>query len=183
MIFLFFWLALAGTGALVLGLSAIRMRQQWRESFFVPSLTRLLGAVSLLCLGLVWLAIRGIENYNGIVSPGALILTAFLFPTVATGIHFGALILGLVEHRAPKEQHMPAKPWYTSRTVWFNVISLMVAAAGLLLDPSLALDQRVVAVATGVVTIGNMALRMLTSRPIAGTPADVPAVERERLVQ
>lgn len=69
---------------------------------------------------------------------------------------------------------MQAKPWYTSRTLWFNVISLIVAGAGLLLDPALALDARTVGLATGVMTIGNMALRMLTNQPIAGTPADVP---------
>lgn len=69
---------------------------------------------------------------------------------------------------------MNAKPWYTSRTLWFNAVTLIVAIAGVLLDPALALDPRVVAGATGVMTVGNMALRMLTNVPIEGTPADVP---------
>lgn len=76
---------------------------------------------------------------------------------------------------------MDSKPWYTSRTLWFNAVSFLVAIAGVLLDPSLALDQRVVAIATGVVTIGNMVLRALTNQPIAGTPADVPPRLRGRL--
>lgn len=69
---------------------------------------------------------------------------------------------------------MKAKPWYTSRTVWFNAVTLTVAGATVLLDPVLVQDSRVVAGATAVITVGNVALRLLTSVPIAGTPADVP---------
>lgn len=69
---------------------------------------------------------------------------------------------------------MNAKPWYTSRTVWFNVVTLVVAGATVLLDPALVQDSRIVAGATAVVTVGNVALRLLTNVPIAGTPADVP---------
>lgn len=76
---------------------------------------------------------------------------------------------------------MNAKPWYTSRTLWFNVVSLIVAVAGVLLDPKLALDPGIVTGATLAITIGNMVLRVLTSQPIGGTPADQP--DRERLVQ
>jgi len=67
-----------------------------------------------------------------------------------------------------------SKPWWRSRTIWFNIATLAVAGAGVLLDPSLALDRNVVTIATIVVTVGNAALRLTTNQPIAGTPADVP---------
>lgn len=70
---------------------------------------------------------------------------------------------------------MNAKPFWRSRTVWFNVVTLVVTGASVLLDPALVQDSRVVTGATVVITVGNVALRMLTNQPIAGTPADVPA--------
>lgn len=69
---------------------------------------------------------------------------------------------------------MKAKPWWRSRTVWFNVATLAVTIAGVVADPALALDSRIVAGAAGVMTVGNVALRLLTNQPIAGTPADAP---------
>lgn len=67
---------------------------------------------------------------------------------------------------------MDAKPWWQSRTVWFNGVSLVVAVAGALIDPSLALDSRVVTGLTVLITVGNVVLRTLTAQPIAGTPAE-----------
>jgi len=57
------------------------------------------------------------------------------------------------------------KKWWTSKTVWFNVISTIVTASawamGELPDGSTA-----VAVVIFVNTIGNMILRLLTNKPI-----------------
>lgn len=75
---------------------------------------------------------------------------------------------------------MNAKPWYASRTLWFNIVSLVVAVAGVLLDPQLALSPAVMTTLTVVITVGNMVLRALTNQPIAGTPADVPRRLRGR---
>lgn len=67
---------------------------------------------------------------------------------------------------------MEPKNWWESWTLWFNVASLIVAIAGVFTDPALASDPRIVSVATAVVTVGNVILRVLrTSQPIAGTPA------------
>lgn len=187
MIFLAFWLGLALIGALAIGLAAMRMRQQWRENRFVPALARLLGAVALLCLGLVWLAVRGIESYRGVVSPGALILTVFLLPTVATGIHFAALTLGLIEQRAlpaarllDQEQHV--KPWSQSRTLILNgvvsLISLLTALATLFAGPEMAAlgvppeIARYASIALLVLSVINMWLRTLTSQPVGGASVD-----------
>lgn len=63
------------------------------------------------------------------------------------------------------------KPWYRSKTFWFNVVTLIVAIATLAADPSLVKDMNVVAGAAGVVTVGNIILRMLTDTAIEGTPA------------
>lgn len=66
---------------------------------------------------------------------------------------------------------MTTKPWYESATLWLNVISLIVVVAGVFIDPALAADPRVVAVAAAVVTVGNALLRVLrTGVPIEGTP-------------
>lgn len=108
MIVYFFWLIFAALAALVIGLAALRMRELWGENPLIPPLTRFMGAVALLCLGLVWLAIRGIESYRGGAPPlGALILTAFLFPLVLTGALFAADILGLVHRPKKEDDHDP----------------------------------------------------------------------------
>jgi hypothetical protein len=72
------------------------------------------------------------------------------------------------------------KDWWTSRSLWFNIVSLLVFAAGWLADSTglLHLDPQVAVIAGGVVAVGNFALRLLTSAPIAGTPAAAPATPR-----
>lgn len=66
---------------------------------------------------------------------------------------------------------IPAKNWWESWTLWWNVASLIVAIAGVFTDPALASDPRIVSAATAIVTVGNVLLRFLkTSQPIAGTP-------------
>lgn len=64
------------------------------------------------------------------------------------------------------------RPWYTSWTLWWNVVSAVVAIGGIFADPTLGFDPRIVAVAAAIITAGNVALRVMkTSMPIAGTPA------------
>lgn len=73
-----------------------------------------------------------------------------------------------------------SKPWFQSKTVWFNIVSMAVTVAALLADPGVVSDPRVVGIAAAVVTVGNMALRVITAVPITGTPAaSVSAVTPE----
>ena len=59
------------------------------------------------------------------------------------------------------------KPWYRSKTLWFNIVSLAVVVAGALADSGVVSDARVVAAAVALVTIGNAALRIFfTSQAI-----------------
>lgn len=57
------------------------------------------------------------------------------------------------------------KNWYQSKTVWFNIIGLILALAG---ELSTAFPSGQVAKISGfVLTIGNIILRLVsTSRPI-----------------
>lgn len=48
------------------------------------------------------------------------------------------------------------KPFYLSLTLWFNVISAVVVIVGVFVDPSLGFDPRVVALATAIITAGNV---------------------------
>lgn len=64
-----------------------------------------------------------------------------------------------------------AKKWYTSRTLWFNALSLVVIIASTLADPALVTNPQIVAGAGAVVTIANACLRLVTNSAIAGTPA------------
>lgn len=63
---------------------------------------------------------------------------------------------------------MSAKPWYQSKTLWFNALSLAVVTAGVLADPGLVQDPRIVAGATAVMTVGNAALRIFFTTQAIG---------------
>lgn len=59
------------------------------------------------------------------------------------------------------------KKWWTSKTLWFNIIGLAVAAAG---EFSKAFPSGQVAKIAGfVLTIGNIILRLISTQPITGT--------------
>lgn len=59
------------------------------------------------------------------------------------------------------------KPWYTSKTLWFNIIGLVVAAAA---EFSNAFPNGQVAKIAGLVlTVGNIILRLLTTTAIGGS--------------
>jgi hypothetical protein len=67
-----------------------------------------------------------------------------------------------------------AKPWWKSRTVWFNVASAIVtlAAAPIGLSP---------ATAAIVTAVGNVVLRTTTSGPVTTNQATADAVNVEIL--
>ena len=63
----------------------------------------------------------------------------------------------------------PAKPWWRSKTLWFNLLCTLAAAAeaGMgLLQPALPVNAYAVLVFTLVV--GNAGLRFVTTQALAG---------------
>ena len=56
------------------------------------------------------------------------------------------------------------KKWYLSKTLWFNIIGFIVAAAGELVQ-SFPTGE-VAKIAGFVLTIGNIILRLITNVPI-----------------
>lgn len=76
------------------------------------------------------------------------------------------------------------KPWYQSKTLWVNLIILALA----LIDAGTGNDwvaqhvsesPRVAQAVAGMVAVLNLALRLLTGKPIEGSPADKDALLRE----
>jgi hypothetical protein len=68
------------------------------------------------------------------------------------------------------------KGWYASKTVWFNILSLIAALAALKGFNLNAED--IVTLAAGISTVGNIFLRFATETPIGSktVPAEVPTV-------
>jgi len=65
------------------------------------------------------------------------------------------------------------KPWYLSKTLIANIITLILLAVGLVLENAGALHldpQAVIWIGIGL-AVGNAALRLVTSTAIEGTPA------------
>ena len=68
----------------------------------------------------------------------------------------------------PADTAPTAKPWYRSRTIWFNAICTALGAAELslgLLQAMLPVDAY--AVLSFVLVVGNTVLRSLTAAPLA----------------
>lgn len=67
-----------------------------------------------------------------------------------------------------------SKPWYQSKTLWFNIASLVVALTALPEFGALVPAEAVALIAV----LGNLALRLLTDQPLSARPeaalADVP---------
>ena len=61
---------------------------------------------------------------------------------------------------------METKKWYQSKTVWFNIISGVVAVSTTLANSTFAQDPKVQAIAAAIITLGNLALRFTTDQPI-----------------
>jgi hypothetical protein len=68
---------------------------------------------------------------------------------------------------------MPSKPWWQSKTLWFNILSIVGVALAAVLQSAgdLHIPASWIAVLTVVVAVVNMVLRLVTSQPISGTPA------------
>lgn len=65
---------------------------------------------------------------------------------------------------------MNSKLWYQSKTLWFNVIVLVMGAVSYISDQHLLVQY---GTWLGLVTVlGNMILRMITGQPIGGGPGN-----------
>ena len=62
-----------------------------------------------------------------------------------------------------KESDMETKPFYLSKTLWFNLLSIVVIVAGVLGFGEFEMDPTVQA---AVVAVINLLLRLYTDRPI-----------------
>ncbi len=66
---------------------------------------------------------------------------------------------------------MEAKAWYTSKVIWFNVVTLLLAITGFLMVTQstgglpFEVDPRWLIIISG---IGNIVLRFVTTAPISG---------------
>lgn len=63
------------------------------------------------------------------------------------------------------DEIMDGKKWYTSKTLWFNFVTGLVGAAGVLAADG-SISPAVQAGFATFVTVGNMILRLLTTQPV-----------------
>lgn len=69
---------------------------------------------------------------------------------------------------------MESKSFWTSKTLWFNLISLIITVAISVLDQQLITDPKVISIITLVITVGNTILRIFfTTQPIT-KPGEKP---------
>ena len=62
---------------------------------------------------------------------------------------------------------MEAKKWYTSKTLWFNVLTVVVVVAGGVGYAGFQPDPEMQVIGAGLVAVINLALRVFaTSQPI-----------------
>jgi hypothetical protein len=68
---------------------------------------------------------------------------------------------------------MPTKPWYASKTIWFNGVTIIVAIATFFgWTPDQAIASAATAFLVAASPFVNLALRFFTKQPIA--PATPP---------
>lgn len=67
---------------------------------------------------------------------------------------------------------MDSKKWYTSKTVWFNILSGVVAICGVLAAPDAGISPKYASIFTTVVMVANIFLRLISGQPIENSPAD-----------
>lgn len=60
------------------------------------------------------------------------------------------------------EAKMPKKKWFASKTLWFNIITGIVAVTGAITPLSIISAP----VMLGISVVGNAILRLLTTKPI-----------------
>ena len=64
------------------------------------------------------------------------------------------------------ENQIEGKPWYQSKTVWFNSIMALVKLVTELQGTSLGHDPMMENIFISIVIFGNLILRFLTGKPI-----------------
>lgn len=74
---------------------------------------------------------------------------------------------------------MDLKPWYLSKTLWFNAISLIVLILDTVqLNGATVLPSAWLPYIGLAVVVGNAVLRWLTGTPLAGSPPAKAAAAR-----
>jgi hypothetical protein len=63
-----------------------------------------------------------------------------------------------------------AKPWWTSKTLWFNAITLVVMVLAVVIENAglIELPSQAVGLLTMGLAIGNAVLRFISNVPLAG---------------
>ncbi len=59
------------------------------------------------------------------------------------------------------------KPWYTSKTLWFNLLAMIIAIADSFGFGGFSADPSVLALAGGMVALVNIILRLATSQGVS----------------
>ena len=62
---------------------------------------------------------------------------------------------------------MSSKSWYTSKTIWVNILTLVVSVGAQLTD---SLPPALAAKLVSVVAVANILLRFATDKPLGGKP-------------
>jgi hypothetical protein len=61
-----------------------------------------------------------------------------------------------------------SKKWYESKTIWFNIVMLVLQIVGQIMNsPLLADHMQVLEILSTVQTLGNIVIRFLTDSPVA----------------
>jgi hypothetical protein len=67
------------------------------------------------------------------------------------------------------------KPWYSSKTLWVNIITLLISVVAIIVDSPM-FPARIIAVLTSIVLpVLNMVLRLLTTQTIESVITKNPA--------
>jgi len=68
----------------------------------------------------------------------------------------------------PQLKTVEVKPWYRSKTLWFNVLVILIAAAEYFLGRPFTNGNPAVKEAfMAVAAIGNLVLRLVTGQPVS----------------
>ncbi len=183
MIVYLFWLLLGAVGALAFGFGARRMVDRRHEAELASYQAMVFAALVAQHLIFVYLAARLILDVPG--PSGVLLLTIGQVLVTPASCALAARLLGLIGHeKEDRSMATDAKPWYYSKTIWTNTVSLVMALAAYFAGPELGLPPEVAhaaGVVLGAANVVNLWLRTATNQPIQGTPADVPPRLRGRL--
>lgn len=77
-----------------------------------------------------------------------------------------------------------AKPWYASRTLWLNLLGLIVLVVGVIVDNAQLVDlpPEMLGYLGMVLAIANAVLRFVTTQPIASGSGHTAVVEAPRII-